>query len=67
MALYKRRSLLQGSLGVAAASALARPYIANAQAKTVSVWFAQGFVQEEDVALRRSSPTTRRRAATRSS
>ena len=54
MALYKRRSLLQGSLGVAAASALARPYIANAQAKTVTLWFAQGFVEDEDIALRKA-------------
>src|SRR5215813_4027540 len=54
MALYKRRSLLQGSLGFAAGSALAQPYIANAQAKTVAVWFAQGFVEDEDVALRKA-------------
>ena len=54
MALYKRRSLLQGSLGFAAAGALARPYIANAQAKTVTLWFAQGFVEDEDVALRKA-------------
>ena len=54
MALYKRRSLLQGSLGFAAAGALAQPYIANAQAKTVTLWFAQGFVEDEDVALRKA-------------
>src|SRR5215475_1843695 len=54
MALYKRRSLLQGSLGLAAAGALARPYVANAQAKTVTLWFAQGFVEDEDVAQRKA-------------
>ena len=54
MALFKRRSLLQGSLGFAAAGALAQPYVANAQAKTVTLWFAQGFVEDEDVALRKA-------------
>src|SRR6267154_6384043 len=54
MALFRRRSLLQGSFGLAAAGALARPYIANAQAKTMTMWFAQGFVQDEDVALRKA-------------
>ena len=54
MALYKRRSLLQGSLGFAAAGTLAGPYIANAQAKTATVWFAQGFVEDEDIALRKA-------------
>jgi multiple sugar transport system substrate-binding protein len=49
-----RRSLLQGSLGVAASGTVARPYIANAQAKTVTVWFAQGFVEDEDIALRKT-------------
>ena len=46
-----RRSVLRASLGLAAAGALARPYIANAQAKTASVWWAQGFVPEEDDAF----------------
>ena len=47
-----RRSVLRGSLGLAAAGALARPYIANAAATTIEVWFAQGFVPEEDSAFR---------------
>jgi multiple sugar transport system substrate-binding protein len=38
-------------LGLAAASTLARPFIANAAAKTASVWWAQGFVREEDQAF----------------
>jgi multiple sugar transport system substrate-binding protein len=47
-----RRSLLRASIGVAAAGALARPYIANAAATTVTAWWVQGFVPEEDAALR---------------
>ena len=43
-----RRSVLRTSLGLAAAGALARPYLANAQAKTATVWWTQGFVPEED-------------------
>src|SRR5580698_7741853 len=46
-----RRSVLGGSLGLAAAGALARPNIANAAATTIEVWFAQGFVPEEDSAF----------------
>jgi multiple sugar transport system substrate-binding protein len=48
-----RRSLLRASLGIAAAAgSLARPYIANAQAKTATVWWVQGFIPEEDDAFR---------------
>jgi multiple sugar transport system substrate-binding protein len=47
-----RRSLLRTSLG-AAAGAIASPYVANAQAKTAEVWWAQGFVPEEDAALKK--------------
>jgi multiple sugar transport system substrate-binding protein len=48
-----RRSLLRGSLAAAAAGALARPYIANAAAKTATVWWTQGFAQEEDIAFKK--------------
>jgi multiple sugar transport system substrate-binding protein len=48
-----RRSVLQASLGAAAAAGFARPYIANAQAKTATIWWSQGFVPEEDVALKK--------------
>jgi multiple sugar transport system substrate-binding protein len=48
-----RRSVLRGSLAVAAAGSLARPYIANAAAKTATVWWVQGFAQEEDVAFKK--------------
>src|SRR5215475_8647813 len=48
-----RRSVLRASMGMAAAGMLARPYIANAQAKTVQIWWTQGFVPEEDDAFRK--------------
>jgi multiple sugar transport system substrate-binding protein len=47
-----RRSLFQRSAGLAAASALACPYIANAAATTATVWWVQGFAQEEDIAFK---------------
>jgi len=47
-----RRGILRASVQLAAAGALARPYIANAAATTATVWWIQGFVQEEDVAFR---------------
>jgi multiple sugar transport system substrate-binding protein len=49
---FSRRSVLGGSVGLAAAGTLARPFIANAAAKTALVWWTQGFVQEEDAAVR---------------
>src|SRR5207247_7932860 len=48
-----RRSVLRSSLAAAAAGSLARPYLANAAATTAEVWWAQGFVQEEDVAFKK--------------
>src|SRR5581483_4282099 len=47
-----RRSVLSGSVGLAATAALARPYIANAQAKTAVCWLNQGFIPQEDAAMR---------------
>jgi hypothetical protein len=32
---------------------LARPYIANAAATTAEVWWGQGFVPEEDAAIKK--------------
>jgi multiple sugar transport system substrate-binding protein len=52
MSRLTRRSVLGASLGLAAAGTLARPFIANAQAKTATVWWQQGFVPEEDESLR---------------
>jgi len=48
-----RRSVLRGSLAAAASGALARPYIANAAATTAEVWWAQGFVPEEDIGFKK--------------
>jgi multiple sugar transport system substrate-binding protein len=53
MTILTRRSVLRSSVAVAAAGALARPYIANAAATTAEAWFAQGFAKEEDASLKR--------------
>lgn len=47
-----RRFVLQGSLGLAATGTLGRPYIANAAATTITAWWTQGFVPEEDSAIK---------------
>src|SRR6516165_4133314 len=47
-----RRSVLRGSIGLGAAGTLGRPFVANAAATTVSVWWPQGFIREEDVGFR---------------
>jgi hypothetical protein len=47
-----RRSAIRGSLSAAAAATLACPYIANAQAKTAVYWAGQGFIPQEDAAMR---------------
>src|ERR1700746_2309485 len=54
MAYLTRRSILRGSLALAGARTLAAPHIAKAAATTATVWFAQGFVQDEDVSLRKA-------------
>ncbi|HET6307617.1 MAG TPA: extracellular solute-binding protein [Rhodopila sp.] len=48
-----RRAAIAGSLGLAASTTLARPYIANAAATTATVWQVQGFFPEEDAAFRK--------------
>jgi len=53
MTTLSRRSVLRNSLAAAAAGTLARPYLANAAATTAEVWWPQGFVQEEDVAIKK--------------
>jgi multiple sugar transport system substrate-binding protein len=53
MTIFTRRSVLRGSLTLAAAGALARPRIANAEAKTAVTWWIQGFAQEEDLAFKK--------------
>jgi multiple sugar transport system substrate-binding protein len=47
-----RRSVIRGSLGIATTGTIARPFIANAAAITVSVWWPQGFIPEEDASFR---------------
>jgi multiple sugar transport system substrate-binding protein len=54
MANMNRLSVLAGSVSLAAASVLARPYVANAQAKTANIWVGQGFVPQEDAALKKT-------------
>jgi len=54
MTVMSRRSVIRGSLGVAATGILARPYIANAAATTATIWVVQGFVPEEDAAFRKT-------------
>ncbi len=53
MAILTRRSVLRSSLALGAAGTLARPHIANAAGKTAEVWWTQGFVPEEDVAIKK--------------
>src|SRR5205085_3257212 len=48
-----RRSLIRSSAGLVAAGALAHPYVANAAAATATVWWTQGFAQEEDIAFKK--------------
>src|SRR5215813_8545223 len=50
MANISRRTLVRSAVTVAAGG-LARPFIANAQAKTAVVWQNQGFVRQEDEAF----------------
>jgi multiple sugar transport system substrate-binding protein len=52
MGIMTRRSLIRSSAGMVAASALARPFIANAAAKTAEVWWTQGFAEEEDISFK---------------
>jgi multiple sugar transport system substrate-binding protein len=53
MTTLTRRSLLRSSLALSAAGAIARPYAGNAAATTATVWWVQGFAQEEDVAFKK--------------
>ena len=53
MANMSRRSVLGTTLGLAAAGTLGMPYIASAQAKTAVYWAGQGFIPQEDAAMRK--------------
>src|SRR6202521_1990628 len=48
-----RRSLIRSSAGLVAAGALVRPYLANAAVTTATVWWVQGFAEEEDVSFKK--------------
>jgi len=52
MSTVSRRNILAATAGLAAVEVLGRPYIANAQAKTATIWVGQGFVPQEDAALK---------------
>jgi multiple sugar transport system substrate-binding protein len=52
MAILTRRSALRSGAALAFVSTLGRPYIAKAEAKTATIWWVQGFAQEEDVAFK---------------
>ena len=52
MAKITRRSLLRNSFGLVTAGTLSCPYIANAASKTATVWWVQGFAEEEDAAFK---------------
>jgi multiple sugar transport system substrate-binding protein len=53
MTTLSRRSVLRGSAALAAAGGLARPYTADAAATTATVWWIQGFAQEEDISFKK--------------
>jgi multiple sugar transport system substrate-binding protein len=53
MATLTRRSVIRSSAALAAAGTLARPYLANAAAKTAEVWWIQGFAEEEDISFKK--------------
>src|SRR5262250_2043157 len=54
MAHLTRRTILCGSAALGATRLIAFPRVARAAATTASVWFTQGFVQDEDVSLRKA-------------
>src|SRR5277367_6111942 len=52
MRTVRRRAVVGATIG-AVVGTLARPYIANAQAKTAVCWLNQGFIPQEDEAMRK--------------
>src|SRR3954471_18071847 len=53
MGTIPRRSAVGGMLDRSAVAEVGTPYIANAQAKTAVCWLNQGFLPEEDAAMRK--------------
>lgn len=66
MRTVSRRSLLRGSFTLAAAGALMKPYIANAAATTATVWWTQGFAEQEDISYKKLVADHEKAAAVRS-
>lgn len=48
-----RRAVLRTGAALTSVSVLGRPYIANADAKTATIWWTQGFAQEEDISFKK--------------
>jgi multiple sugar transport system substrate-binding protein len=53
MSILTRRSILRSSLALTAAGAVARPHITSAAATTATVWWVQGFAQEEHISFKK--------------
>src|SRR5215470_12611350 len=53
MTTLTRRSILRSSAGLAAAGMLASPRVGHAAATTATVWWIQGFAQEEDISFKK--------------
>jgi multiple sugar transport system substrate-binding protein len=53
MTILTRRSVLRGSLGFATVGTLARPNIASGATTTATVWWTQGFAEEEDISFKK--------------
>ena len=53
MGKLSRRSVLRSSLALAGAGVFARPHIANAAASSATVWWIQGFAEEEDISFKK--------------
>jgi len=52
MANLTRRSVLRTSFALGAVGAFARPYVAKAAVTTATVWWTQGYAQEEDISFK---------------
>src|SRR5438105_13297882 len=53
MTILTRRSILRSAAASAATGIVARPFIANAAATTATVWWTQGFAEEEDISFKK--------------
>jgi len=53
MTTLSRRTLFRGSLALGAAVTLPRPHVANAAATAATVWWVQGFAEEEDISFKK--------------